>query len=129
MLNFLSIVLILLIVTFLLILKRKYIINLLIKPNFYFIKKTQQVNQKPKYAIKKNSINYARTNKYSEFERKALREKMWKLFKGPPEDKLKALNIAKNLGDKSTLPILRIGLKDMDPSIVKLSALLIRKFR
>ena len=29
------------------------------------------------------------------------------LFKGSAEDKLKALNLAEELGDKSTLPILR----------------------
>ena len=38
-------------------------------------------------------------------------------------------NIAKELADQSTLPILRRGLKDMDLEIVKLSAALIRKFK
>tara|TARA_Y100000589_G_C26949275_1_gene545778 strand:+ start:274 stop:438 length:165 start_codon:yes stop_codon:yes gene_type:complete len=51
------------------------------------------------------------------------------LFKGSKEEKLEALNIAKRLSDKSTLNILRIGLKDMDSDIVKLSAKLIENFK
>ena len=55
--------------------------------------------------------------------------KMLKLFEGDTSDKLKALKIAKELADKSTLPILRKGLKDMNLKIVELSADLIRKFK
>ena len=51
------------------------------------------------------------------------------LFKGSAEDKLKALNLAGELADNSTLPVLRRGLKDMDPEIVELSASFIRKFK
>ena len=69
------------------------------------------------------------SNKYSEFYKIGLREKMNKLFNGSAEDKLKALNLAEELADKSTLPILRRGLKDMDPEIVELSASLIGKFK
>ena len=54
---------------------------------------------------------------------------MFSLFKGNREDKLKALNIAEELADKSTLSILRKGLKDMSPEVVEISALLIRKFK
>ena len=54
---------------------------------------------------------------------------MLKFFEGNTEDKLKALNIAKELADKSTLPILRRGLKDMDSVIIERSADLIRKFK
>ena len=50
---------------------------------------------------------------------------MFSLFKGNREDKLKALKIAEELADKSTLPILRKGLRDISPELVKLSALLI----
>jgi len=67
--------------------------------------------------------------KYSEFYKRKLREKMNKLFNGSAEDKLKALNLAAELADKSTLPILRRGLKNMDPVIVELSASLIGKFK
>ena len=51
------------------------------------------------------------------------------LFKGSAEDKLKALNIAEELADKSTLPILRKGLKDTNLQIVERSADLIKKFK
>ena len=54
---------------------------------------------------------------------------MLKLWKGLTEDKLKALSLAKELADKSTLPILRRGLKYMDPEIAELSASFIRKFK
>ena len=54
---------------------------------------------------------------------------MLKFFQGNTEDKLKSLKIAKELADKSTLPILRRGLKDMDPVIVEISADLIIKFK
>ena len=51
------------------------------------------------------------------------------LFKGSAEDKLEALNLAEELADKSTLPILRKGLKEMNLQIVERSADLIRKFK
>jgi flavin reductase (DIM6/NTAB) family NADH-FMN oxidoreductase RutF len=69
------------------------------------------------------------SNKYSEFYKRKLRKKMNNLFNSSAEDKLKALNLAEELADKTTLPILRRGLKDMDPEIVERSADLIRKFK
>ncbi len=54
---------------------------------------------------------------------------MFILFQGNTEDKFKALKIAEKLADKSTLSILRQGLRDTSPEVVKLSALLIRKFK
>ena len=42
---------------------------------------------------------------------------------------IKALKIAEFLSDKSIVPILKIGLKDMDSDIVKVSAKLIQKFK
>ena len=66
---------------------------------------------------------------YSHNERIFLKRKMETLFKGSKEDKLKALEIAKDLSDKSTLHILRIGLKDMDSDIVEISASLINNFK
>ena len=81
-------------------------------------------NKKKKYNHYQNS-----SNKYSEFDKRKLRGKMNNLFNGSAEDKLKALNLAEELADKTTLPILRRGLKDMDPEIVELSASLIGKFK
>tara|TARA_Y100001933_G_scaffold67162_1_gene67576 strand:+ start:210 stop:602 length:393 start_codon:yes stop_codon:yes gene_type:complete len=66
---------------------------------------------------------------YSQNERLFLKRKMEELFKGSKEDKLKALRIAKDLSDKSTLHILRMGLKDMDSDIVEISADLINNFK
>ena len=54
---------------------------------------------------------------------------MLTLFQGNTEDKLKALKIAEELADKSTLPILRKGLKDISPDVIEISAFLIRKFK
>ena len=54
---------------------------------------------------------------------------MFNLFKGNTEDKLKALKIAEELADKSTLSILLKGLWDMSPEMVAILALLIRKFK
>ena len=54
---------------------------------------------------------------------------MFSLFKGNTEDKIKALKIAEELADKSTLSILKLGLRDISPEVVEISALLIRKFK
>ena len=54
---------------------------------------------------------------------------MFQLFLSNKEDKLKALQIAEALADKSTLPILRKGLKDTSPEVVEISANLIRNFK
>ena len=110
--------------------KRNNIINLLNK----------KINSSPKKSAKskKNNISqlhgfsiYSLNNPkiYSKLEKKTLRKKMIQLFKGSREDKLKALHIAEELSDKTTLNILRIGLKDIDPDVVKRSAILIRNFK
>jgi len=44
-------------------------------------------------------------------------------------DKLKALKIAAELANKSTLPILRKGLRDFSHEVIAISAFLIRKFK
>ena len=44
---------------------------------------------------------------------------MFSLFQGNTENKLKALKIAEELADKSTLPILRKGLRDISPEVVE----------
>ena len=54
---------------------------------------------------------------------------MFSLFKGNTEKKLNAFKIAEQLADKSTLPILRKGLRDISPEVVEISAFLIRKFK
>ena len=66
---------------------------------------------------------------YSVFYKNSQRDKMISLFQGNTENKLKALKIAEELADKSTLPILRKGLRDISPEVVEISALLIRQFK
>ena len=129
MLNFLSIVLIILIIFIFLILKRKYIFNVFNKKKFYPIKEMDNENNIITSSSKKYNHYQNSSNKYSEFYKRTLREKMLKLSKGFTADKLQALKIAEELADKSTLPILRKGLKDMNLQIVERSADLIRKFK
>ena len=115
---------------FILIWKRKYIFNTFNKKKLYPIKEMHNENNVTIPSVKYSNFYYENNLKnYSEFSKRTLRLRMFKLFKGSPEDKLKSLRIAQELADKSTLPILRCGLKDMDPKIVELSASLIRKFK
>ena len=129
MLNFLSIVLIILIIFIFLIFKRKYIFNVFNKKKFYPIKEMDNENNIITSSSKKYNHYQNSSNKYSEFYKRTLREKMLKLSKGFTADKLQALKIAEELADKSTLPILRKGLKDMNLQIVERSADLIKKFK
>ena len=129
MLNFLSIVLIILIIFIFLIFMRKYIFNVFNKKKFYPIKEMDNENNIITSSSKKYNHYQNSSNKYSEFYKRTLREKMLKLSKGFTADKLQALKIAEELADKSTLPILRKGLKDMNLQIVERSADLIRKFK
>ncbi len=128
MLNFFSIVLIILIIIFIVIFKRKYIFNAFNKKKLYPIK--EMCNEDNIMTSSEKNNHYQNSaNKYSEFYKRKLREKMNSLFKGSAEDKLEALNLAEELADKSTLPILRKGLKEMNLQIVERSADLIRKFK
>jgi hypothetical protein len=129
MLNFLSIVLIILIIFIFLIFKRKYIFNVFNKKKFYPLKGMDNENNIITSSSKKYNNYQNSSNKYSEFYKRKLRKKMNNLFNSSAEDKLKALNLAEELADKSTLPILRKGLKDMNLQIVERSADLIRKFK
>ena len=81
------------------------------------------------FLIKKVFLYKHEEKKHSAFYKNSQRNKMFSLFQGNTEDKLKALKIAEELADKSTLSILRIGLRDMSPEVVEISALLIRKFK
>ena len=126
MLNFFAILLIIFIVFLLLIFKKRQFKNAI---NLKNLSSNKIINNK-KYISKKNGFSYKHEYKrYSDFEKKALRNKMFQLFLSNKEDKLKALQIAEELADKSTLPILRKGLKDTSPEVVEISANLIRNFR
>ena len=126
MLNFFAIVLIIFIGILLLVLKKTSFKKLINKGNLYSIK----LNKNNKFSSNKNSFLYNQEEKkYSVFYKNSQRNKMLSLFQGNTENKLKALKIAEELADKSTLPILRKGLRDTTPEVVKISALLIRKFK
>ena len=126
MLNFFAIVLIIFIGILLLVLKKRSFKKLINKGNLY----SKKLKKNNKFLSKKNSFLYNHEEKqYSVFYKKSQRNKMFSLFQGNKEDKLKALKIAEELSDKSTLSILRKGLRDMSPEVVEISALLIRKFK
>ena len=126
MLNFFAILLIIFIGILLLVLKKTSFKKLINKGNLYSIK----LNKNNKFSSNKNSFLYNHEEKkYSVFYKNSQRDKMISLFQGNKENKLKALKIAEELADKSTLPILRQGLRDISPEVVILSALLIRKFK
>ena len=130
MLNFFAIVLIISIVLLLLILKKRQLVNAIALSNFYSKKlKRIKKNNNKSLTIKKSFSYKHEEKKYSLFYKNSQRNKMFSLFQGNKEDKLKALKIAEELADKSTLSILRKGLKDMSPEVVEISALLIRKFK
>ena len=126
MLNFFAIVLIIFIGILLIVLKKRSIKKLINKGNIYSAK-FKKIN---KFSSNKNSFLYNHEEKkYSVFYKNSQRNKMTSLFQGNTENKLKALKIAEELADKSTLPILRKGLRDISPEVVEISALLIRRFK
>ena len=126
MINFFAILFIIFIGILLLVFKKRSFKKLINKTNLYSIK----LNKSNKFPSNKNSFLYNHESKdYSIFYKNSQRNIMFNLFRGNTEDKLKALKIAEELSDKSTLSILRQGLRDMSPEVIKLSALLIRKFK
>ena len=126
MIKFFAIVLIIFIGILLLIFKKRSFQKLINKSNLYSIK----LNKKNKFSSNKNSFSYNHEEKkYSIFYKNSQRNKMISLFQGDTDNKLKALKIAEELADKSTLPILRKGLRDISPEVVEISALLIRQFK
>ena len=130
MLNFFAIVLIIFIGILLLVFKKRRFKKLINQSNLNSIKINKNKKRNNKFLSTKNSYLYNHEEKkYSVFYKNSQRKKMFSLFKGNREDKLKALKIAEVLADKSTLSILRKGLKDMSPEVVEISALLIRKFK
>ena len=130
MLNFFAIVLIIFIGILLIIFKKINFKKFINKGNSYSSKLKKDRKNNIKFLSTKNSFSYNHEeNKYSVFYKNSQRNKMFSLFKGNSEDKLKALKIAEELADKSTLTILRKGLKDISPEVVEVSAFLIRKFK
>ena len=130
MFRLLSIILILSILIFLLIFKKRLIIKFFNKKKIALHNNVEETQAKISSSPLKKKFSFTNDIKvYSHNERIFLKRKMESLFKGPKEDKLKALKIAKDLSDTSTLPILRMGLKDMDSDVVEICADLIDNFK
>ena len=130
MLNFFAIVLIIFIGVLLLVFKKRSFKNLINKGKLDSIKLKKHRKNNNQFVSNKKSVLYKHEEKkHSVFYKNSQRNKMFSLFQGNTEDKLKALKIAEELADKSTLPILRKGLRDISPEVVEFSALLIRKFK
>jgi len=130
MLNIFVILLIIFIGILLLVFKKRSFKKFINQSNLNSIKLKKNKKSNNKFLSKKNSYLYNHEEKkYSVLYKNSQRNKMISLFQGDTENKLKALKIAEELADKSTLPILRKGLRDISPEVVKLSALLIRKFK
>ena len=131
MLKFISIILIICIVIFLIFYKKEYIFNKLktnknlSSSNFTDAKKSKL----KEFKFNNNNLDLNNINNLSNLKKSIVRKEMLDLFKGSKEEKIKALKIAEFLSDKSILPILKKGLKDMDSDIVKVSAKLIQKFK
>ena len=129
MLNFFAIVLIIFIGILLLIFKKRSFKNFIKKGKLDSIKLKKHRKNNNQFVSNKKSVLYKHEEKkHSVFYKNSQRNKMISLFQGNTVNKLKALKIAEELADKSTLPILRKGLRDISPEVVKISALLIRKF-
>ena len=130
MLNFFAILLIIFIGILLLVFKKRTFKKFINQSNLNSIKLKKNKKSNNKFLSKKNSYLYNHEEKkYSVFYKNSQRNKMISLFQGDTENKLKALKIAEELADKSTLPILRKGLRDISPEVVEISALLIRQFK
>ena len=130
MLNFFAIVLIIFIGILLLVFKKRSFEKLINKSKFNSLKFKKHRKNNNQFVSNKKSILYNHEEKkYSVFYKNSQRNKMISLFQGDTENKLKALKIAEELADKSTLPILRKGLRDISPEVVEISALLIRQFK
>ena len=130
MINFFAILLIIFIGILLLVLKKRSFRKLINKSKLHSVKLKKNRKNNNKFLSNKNSFLYNHeAKKYQLFYKNSQRKKMFSLFQGNTEDKLKALKIAEELADKSTLSTLRKGLRDVSPEVVEISALLIRKFK
>ena len=131
MLKLISLLLIFCIVIFVITYKKKFIFNklklkqILIENNSNQISKTN-LKQVKNYS---NNFNLNDLKFVSNSQKAILKKEMFALLKGSKDDKIKALKIAQYLSNRSTLPLLKLGLKDMDMDIVKFSAKLIQKFK
>ena len=130
MISFFAILLIIFIGILLLVFKKRSFKKFINRSKLHSVKvKKHRKNNNKFLSNKKNVLYNHEETKNSVFYKNSQRNKMFSLFQGDRKDKLKALKIAEELADKSTLSILRKGLRDMSPEVVEISALLISKFK
>ncbi len=130
MLNFFAIVFFIFIGLLVIVLKKRNFKKFTSSSNSYSNQLKKKRKNNIKFISNKNIFYYEHgEKKYTAFYKNSQRKKMLSLFQGNTEDKLVALKIAEQLADKSTLPILRKGLKDTSSEVIEISALLIRKFK
>ena len=97
MLNFFAILLIIFIGILLLVFKKRSFKKLINKSKFYSIKLKKHRKSNNQFLSNKKSILYNHEEiQYSVFYKNSQRNKMFSLFQGNTEDKLKALKIGKN---------------------------------
>ena len=97
MLNFFAIVIIIFIGILLLVLKKRSFSKLINKGKLHSVKLKKNKNNNNKFLSNKKSFLYNHeAKKYSLFYKKSQRNKMFSLFQGNTEDKLKALKFQKN---------------------------------
>ena len=108
MLNFFVIVLIIFIGIFFLVFKKRRFKKFINTGKLHSVKLKKNRKNNNKFLSNKKSFLYnLEGKKYSVFYKNSQRNKMFSLFQGNTENKLKALKIAEELSDKSTLSILR----------------------
>ena len=130
MLTFFALVIIIFIGILLLAFKKRSFKKIINKGKLHPVKLQKIRKNNKKFLFNKKGFLYNQEDKkYSVFYKNSQRNKMFNLFQGNTEDKLKDLKIAEELADKSTLTILRKGLRDISPEVIEISALLIRKFK
>ncbi len=129
MLNFFAILLIIFIEILLVVFKKRSLKKLINQSNLNSIKLKKNKKSNNKFLSKKIAIYTITKKKNSVFYKNSQRNKMISFFQSDTENKLKALKIAEELADKSTLPILRKDLRDISSEVVEISALLIRQFK
>ena len=106
MLNFFAILLIIFIGILIIVLKKRSFRKLINKSKLYSVKLKKNKKNNNKFLSNKKSFLYNHeAKKYSLFYKNSQKNKMFSLFQGNTEDKLKALKIAEELSDKPTLSI------------------------
>ena len=92
-----------------------------------FVQKKKLINQKEAESLKKSKSNtFSNQTSLNSIE---INKKLTKLISSNPNDRLLAIQIASQWGNKKALPFLRKGLKDFDSRVVVASAAAIESYK